>query len=484
MNEIIEQFKVVFNFDDKPLQDGIKKTQSSMQNLGKVFGSVIASIGAFQGIKAITVDYANYNTQLGLNASLIGANVEQLDTLGNALQYFGGNTESAVSSIKSLNGHLEEAKRGQGALIEVSRKYGLSINPYQEPTEALLQMSKQMGRFTTQQRLAISQQLGLDDSITRAFGDPERLAKHIARMKELGASTQEDVKISDEFNDSITYLKQIFNALARDFARVVLPMFTKLVDLFSSFIEWVRKHKQLVIIFFTALAVAMLPVLLLLGKIAIASLVAFAPLILAFAKIAVLSLILEDIYGYFMGWDSVTGDLVKKFPVLGMLLEPIRPIVKAISDTFGSIVDWLKNPTFENFGKIFDNVLNIVKEIIIAISVGIYNALGMIGTAIIDLGKSIIEWFTKPIDGAVESLKGMFSSAKNFLGFGGDTSVTQAPPVPLQSSATTQNQANNYNVNNNFNQNISSATPKAFADQTNSQISNSIMLQRQNQGAL
>ena len=341
-----------------------------------------------------------------------------------------------------------------------------------------------MGRFTTQQRLAISQQLGLDDSITRAFGDPERLAKHIARMKELGSATDEDVKISDDFNDSITYLKQLFNALARDFARVVLPMFTKLLDIFTKFIEWVRKHKQLVVIFFTALAVAMAPVLLLLGKIAIASLIAFAPLLIAFAKIAIVSLILEDIYGYFMGWDSVTGDLVKKFPVLGMLLEPLRPIVKAISDTFGAIVDWLKDPTFENFGKIFDNILNIVEEIIIAISVGIYNAIGAIGTAIVELGKSILEWFTKPIDGAVESLKGMFSSAKNFLGFGGDENVPQAPTVPLQASATTQNQANDYNVNNNFNQNISSATPKAFADQTNSQITNSINFQRQNQGAL
>ena len=54
-----------------------------------------------------------------------------------------------------------------------------------------------------------------------------------------------------------------------------------------------------------------------------------------------------------MGWDSVTGDLVEKFPVIGMLLEPLRPIVKGIADTFEAIVDWLKNPSWKSFGKIF-----------------------------------------------------------------------------------------------------------------------------------
>ena len=104
--------------------------------------------------------------------------------------------------------------------------------------------------------------------------------------------------------------------------------------------------------------------------------------------------------------------------------------------------------------------------------------------AIVELGKTIIEWFMKPIDGAVESLKGMFNSAKNFLGFGDNsTPPPQAPAVPYQAS-TMNNQANNYNVNNNFNQNISTATPTQFANQTNEQIISSVYNVRQQNGAL
>ena len=177
MNEVLEEFKIVFGFDDKPLQDGINKTKNSLAGLGKVFGSIMASFVSFQALKAITVDYVNFNVELGKSTSLLGLNVEEVSALGGALERFGGNTDSAVSSIKSLSGHLEQAKRGQGALIEVSRRYGLGLNPYASANDTLMSLSKQMGRFTHQQRLAISQQLGLDESIARAFGDPAELEK-------------------------------------------------------------------------------------------------------------------------------------------------------------------------------------------------------------------------------------------------------------------------------------------------------------------
>lgn len=463
MNEILEEFKIVFGFDDKPLQDGIKKTQNSLAGLGKVFGSIMASFVSFQALKAITVDYVNFNVELGKSTSLLGLNVEEVSALGGALERFGGNTDSAISSIKSLSGHLEQAKRGQGALIEVSRKYGLRVNPFASATDTLKSLGGQMGRFTHQQRLAISQQLGLDESLTRAFADGGvELEKQIERQKKWGTATDEDIEISKKFNNAQLDLKSIFGALTRDFARVILPAFTKLVELFSSFIEWVRNHKQLVIIFFTGILIAMSPILIMLGKIAFASLKAFAPFFIIGAVIAGVSLIIEDIYGYFMGWDSVTGDLVKKFPVIGMILEGIRPIVVGIADTFGAIVDWLKNPSWESFGNIFVTA----------------------GTAIKDFLLKPFEAFTKMFEGWWESTKNIGGTIAGWFGFGGNsTQPPQAPAVPYQAS-TMNNQANNYNVNNNFNQNISTATPIQFANQTNAQIADSIYNIRQQNGAL
>lgn len=482
MNEILEEFKIVFGFDDKPLQDGIKKTQNSLAGLGKVFGSLMASYVSFQSLKAIIVDYTDFNVELGKSTSLLGLNVEEVSALGGALERFGGNTDSAVSSIKSLSGHLEQAKQGQGALIEVSRKYGLRVNPFASATDTLKSLGSQMGRFTNQQRLAISQQLGLDESLTRAFADGGvELERQIERQKKWGTATDEDIEISKAFNNAQLDLKDIFGALTRDFARVILPAFTKLVELFSSFIEWVRNHKQLVIIFFTGILIAMSPILIMLGKIAFASLKAFAPFFIIGAVIAGVSLIIEDIYGYFMGWDSVTGDLVKKFPVIGMLLEPLRPIVKGIADTFEAIVNWLKDPSLETWAKVWDGIKNTIGEIVIMVTMMIYDGIGKIGDLFVWLGEQIYKYFKNPISDAIDSFK-------SFFGFGSEiqasqTIIPQAPAVPYQAS-TMNNQANNYNVNNNFNQNISTATPTQFANQTNAQIADSIYNIRQQNGAL
>lgn len=463
MNDILEEFKIVFGFDDKPLQEGVKKTSSTLKGLGKVFGSIMASYVSFQALKAIVVDYVNLNVELGKSTSLLGLNVEEVSALGGALERFGGNTDSAITSIKSLSGHLEQAKLGQGALIEVSRKYGLNVDPFASATDTLKSLGGQMGRFTNQQRLAISQQLGLDDSLTRAFADGgKELDEYIQKQKDLGTTTQEDIDLSNKFSNAQQDVKDIFSALARDFARVILPAFTKLVELFSSFIEWVRNHKQLVVIFFGAMLIAMMPILIMLGKMAIASAAAFAPLIAIGAVIAGVSLILEDIYGYFMGWDSVTGDLVNKFPVIGMVLEGIRPIVVGIADTFGAIVDWLQNPSWESFGNIFVTAGNAIKDFLMKPFEAFMDMFGGWWDSAKDIGGAIAEWF----------------------GFGGgSTQAPQAPAVPYQAS-TMNNQANNYNVNNNFNQNISTATPTQFANQTNAQITDSIYNIRQQNGAL
>lgn len=469
MNEILEEFKIVFGFDDKPLQEGIKKTENSLNGLGKLFGAITASFISFQGLKALTVEYADFNVKLNESTSLLGLNVEEVSALGGALERFGGNTDSAISSLKSLNSSLEESKRGQGALVEVSRKYGLSFSPYASATDTLKSLSKQMGRFSDQQRVVIAQQLGLDDSLVRAFKDGGvELEKQIERQKKWGTATEEDVKISKAFNNAQLDLKDIFGALTRGFARVILPSFTKLVELFSSFIEWIRQHKQLVIIFFTALLVAMTPVLIMLGKIALASILAFKPFYASLAIIAGVSLVIEDIYGYFMGWDSVTGDIVNKFPAFAILLEGIRPLVLGIAETFEKIVEWLKDPTLEKFGDIFKTA----------------------GSALLEFLIKPFEAFKNMFSGWIDSVKNVGSTIKDWLGFGDTetnqnmTVIPQAPTVPYQNSVVNKQQSNQYNVNNNFNQNISTATPKQFADNTNSQIVSSITDIRQQNGAL
>ncbi|EPY7692302.1 phage tail protein, partial [Campylobacter jejuni] len=182
----------------------------------------------------------------------------------------------------------------------------------------------------------------------------------VKKQKELGTITDEDLKISNQFNNAILDLKDIFGALTRDLARVVVPIFTKIVETFYSFVEYIRKHKILVLGFFAALLIALTPILFALGKMAIASVAAFAPFYAIVAVVTAIALIFEDIYYYFMGWDSATGKLLQKFPIFKGLVEGLRPIVMGIVDTFNSILDFLKNPSWDNFAKILKNIGTLV----------------------------------------------------------------------------------------------------------------------------
>lgn len=516
MDEVLKQFKIVFGLDSKPLEQGIQKSENSLKSFGKVFGGIVSTYFTYSIFKEVLRGFADFNIQLNNSLALTGGSIEKVSAFGNALKRFGGDTQDVVSSMESLNSAMQEAKFGGGALIEVAKRYGVSISPYQDSEKAIISLGKQLSKYDMQTRVTIGRQLGLSDSIIRAFSDGgSELEKLIKRQKELGTITEHDVKISNNFNNTILDLKDMFNALIRDVSRLVLPIITKIVGLFTNFVEYIRKHKQLVIAFFAGLSIALSPFLLILGKIAIASVTAFAPFYAVIAVVATLSLVFEDIYYYFMGWDSATGKLLKKFPIFKGIVEGLKPIIMGIYETFDNIVKFLKEPSWENFTNILKNIgtiiINLIKTPFEYISKAVDTLIEKFPylavllkplKIIIDSIKEVFEYIINLINNfSIEGIKNQFVSLKNSIvdigsslldninplnWFGDNTkeSITPsiAPPLPTQNISNSN--SNVYNINNNINQNITSATPVQLANKTNQHLINSINAQRQQKGAL
>lgn len=498
MNEILEEFKIVFNLDDEPLQNNLKKLENVFGKFADKIKADLAKIFSVLYIRKLVNDFVDLNQQLGRTSSLLGTNAGEMQAEGNALKRFGGSTEEVVSSLRTMSGLLEEAKKGQGALVETARRYGISFNPMAKAGDSLESIIKQLGRFSTQQQLVIGGQLGLSDSMILASKDGGKaLSELIKKQKELGVVTEEDLKVSKKLDNAQMDLKDVFNAITRDLVRLVIPSLSKMTELFSTFVDWIRKHKELVIGFFIGVAAAMAPVLVSFARMAVATAIAFAPVTAIVAVIAAVAIIAEDVYGYFMGWDSVTGDIAKKFPVIKEILEGLRPLVDGINKTFSAIVAWLKDPTWSGFSDIFKNAGKALYDFFIQpfYAFGNYfddlsKKFSGLGDVFKGIGMELMNFITKPFkdfydsfDSWASSVKNMASQASSFFGFG-DTPAVVAPSVPQQSSVVNKSNQNNVNVNNNFNQNITTATPKQFADNTNQQIINSVNLQRQQQGAL
>ena len=457
MNDVLKQFRIVFGIDTKPLDSGVQKAESTLKRFGRVFNSIAATYFSYKIIQGVINGFADFNTKLGHSTSLMGYNIENVSAMGGALKRFGGDTQSVINSLNALNSGLQDAKFGGGALIDVAKRYGLSISTsngkLMSAEQLLNSLSRQLQRYDKQTRVAIASQLGLDESLVRAFSNGgAELQKLIDKQKQYGIITAKDVRISDNFNNAVLDLKDSFGGVVKMFSRLVLPLLTKLIKLLTSFVEFMKKHKQFVIAFFSALLIAMIPVLAILGKMAVASAAAFAPIYAVIGVITAIALVVEDIYYYFMGWDSVTGDLVKKFPLLGKALETIRPIFMAIKQAFSDIMDFLSDPSWDNFINIFKNI-----------------------------GNAIISMIEAPIARVKAILNDMIDAVKNFimdnaiykLIFGESNNM---PVVPTSNNTSTTN--NNVQVT----QNISSATPKALADETKGLLTSQINQQRQQVG--
>lgn len=449
MNDILKEFKIVFGLDDKPLQDGIKNTESSLKNLANTFAKITATYFSFQAISGIINGFNDFNKTLDNNTMLLGYNAEYVANYGNALKRFGGDTNSVISTLNNLNQHLQDVKFGSGALIEVAKKYGIAFTnsngSLMKAEDLLSSLSNQLQKYDKQTRFSIASQLGLDESIQRAFVDGgKELNQFIKKQKELGLVTSDDLKISTEFNRVMLDFKDIFTYLSRLLARTFLPVLTNIVKGIISFVEFLKRHKEFVKIFFVGMLLAITPILLSLTKMALASSKAFAPFIKGAAIIAGLALIIEDIYGYFKGWDTVTGDLVKKFPALGEALEFIRPLVLGIEQAFKSVVAWLKDPTWSKFLQIF-----------------------------VDLGNAVIDTFQKPLEYVLEIIKNIIGIAQDWIGgvFGKISSMSNnfLSNIPFLSG---NNAITNNNTNNNvtINQNISGNNANQIANSSNKMI--------------
>lgn len=454
MNEILDEFKIILKIDDKPLNDGLKKSTSKIKEFAKMAGRALSAFYGLKALKSSINDFNALSLKVGKASSMLGVSTGAVSALGGALKRFGGGTDSAISSLSSLSSALNEAKWGGGALLDVSKKYGIefqkSNGSLMNSTELLKSLSIQFKGLDKASQVDVGRSLGLDDSTIQLLqSGVKNYDRLMNKQREFGLVSKKDSKISNDFNEAVLDLRDSFNGLMKDFNRLIIPLLTKIFSYINKFISFLKKHKMLLIGFFGALVVAMAPLIASFATLAVEVAIAFAPLFLIGAVLAGVALVVEDIWGYFNGMDSITGDLVKKFPLLDSILRVIVTPVIAIKEAFSAIMKLLDNPTWDNFKNVF-----------------------------IEAGKNILKWVKEPLENVINALKNLWGWMKKF---GGEAWSDIKTSIGLNGDAVSGKNvtnSNNYNVNANINQNIASATPKALADQTGQLLIDSINSQR------
>lgn len=502
-------------------EKNIKRADISMQGLANTLKRLALAYVSMSAFKATLESYTAFNTQL-INANqLLGLETQSLAEMGRAMTRFGGNLESTIGALKSMNSHLQQAKFNGGALVDIARKYGIQISAYQKADKALLSLAKQMKGFSLETKTAIMSQLGLDEAMQRALIDGgAELERQIQKQRALGVETDEDIKLTKDFNEAMLDLKDIFSALAREMMRGIMPFLRGLVDKMIFFVDIIRKNEIFVKGFFIGITIALMPILAILAKMAIATLTAFAPFIAIGVAVAVVAGIFEDLYYYFMGWDSATGELVKKFPHLKKVIDPLKPVIMGIMNVFSKIWALIKNPSWRAFGDTLKSIFTLPMDALQTLAEGLkswFDSLGQMDgvagavfrafgkgleflingikkvkayiesltwdkfkddalrvfNAIGDFFTRMIEKITNAFSGIVDKVKSFGNSISSFFGFG-ENETPQAQPqalqIPMSSAVTNTYGGNTTTINNNVNQNITSATPMQVATATTNAI--------------
>lgn len=434
MEQVLKQFTIAFGLNNTELKQGLKDSENALSGFVDTARNLLGAWASFEFFKTAISNFKDFTTELMNAQTLTGESAENIQALGGALKRFGGDTSSAVSAIKTINQHLHDAKFGEGALMDIAKRYGVVISKGATAEQTILNLAKQMGRYDRQTRITIASQLGLDEAMQLAFADGgKELEQLIQKQKRLNIVSPEDSKIAQAFSYALLDLQDVFGALMRDFARVILPAFSKLLGIMTDFIDFLRRHKVFVVAFFAGILIALTPILLTLGKMAVASTIAFAPFYAIGAVIAGLALIFEDLLYYFQGYESVTGKLVKQFPLLGAFIEPLRPIVLSIYEVFKSIYNLLKEPSWDNLtevfksaGKVMHSLMELPLKAIKGLVDGLVERFPSLGVALKPIQiivDKIYEAFKNigdliknfSFDKMLESLKGVKDSVGGFL---------------------------------------------------------------------
>lgn len=492
--------------------------------LGKVTGVAVKAGGALIGlattVNAFAIAQAGAIDEAGKFADQINIGFERLQELEYAAVSSGG-------SVSALRGDLEKLSKSFGGTAD--------------PAEKLLRIADRMQGMSKRGQTAMADSLGISSEtlklIQQGRSGIEALSK---RAHALGGvldvvAKQRAAKFIEAFHD----LKFVISGVSKTLAAELLPNITKAT---KSFTEWIVENKgwislgikqvvdgvsrafdlvgtalgkvvgwlkqatgplakfvkdldisQGVMILVAGalgvLAVAMIPVIA--GFIA-----ANIPIIAITAAIAAAILVIDDLYSYFNGGDSIIGEWIASFTAaypaiastIGKIWELIKSFAAFLAGAFGVAAGHL----IEAF-KIILPVIGTIIESAIDLIAGLFQVIddlisganpfeglvkwfSEVGTKMIDMASKFASEIVSKIVGGIGSIG---SSISGFFGGGVGATGATAAQVPAAALAG----AGGATYNNSITQNINGAgDPRAVGNEAANRSGMGASLQQSNPG--
>lgn len=470
MPTVVDSLVIAFGLDSRKLDQGIQQTASNIRreadkldsalsskargmanNFLMPFKQMIAPLMGALSIGAAVSQYANAADAVGKLSDAIGVNIEDLQAWGEAAARAGGSVGAFQNTIQAFNQRLQATvlAGGNDETSKALQSMGVAAvdasGKARDAFDVLRDMASSAEGLSKAEFKGLAEKLGIDrGTIMLLQSGRKSLDELIKRQKELGVYTKEDAEIAAKYNDAVADMGQVVKAASAGLMRVLVPAITWLTEKLTVVIGFFRDNSEFVIstlgVIAGLLSAKLVPALLDMAKAGVKAAAPFAPFI---AVATALGLVIDDLWAYIEGGDSVLAELWSEFGTGEEISKALsdawnwlkgtavslflimKPILKGIADAFKGLatflagfVEWLRaifNGDMQAAADAGAKVWQGFEKIISAIWTAIKNVFKNALTAIVGfiLGDDAAEKFGQKWDTAVAAIEKIVTAIKN-----------------------------------------------------------------------
>lgn len=358
LGETLRNYVVGVGVRDNGVTKGLKQMGSGIKDLMGQFGLLAGAAGIGMALKSFT----DMGMSISNFSNMTGIAVEDISTLGAALERFGGDSESAKNSLQSLQQGLSLAEWGQGDLLQTSAMYGVNLfnddGSIKNAQQLLMGLADDFTHLTKAQQFSLGQKLGLDESTIQLLQQgKENIDSILSEVSSQGVIDARQARDAKKFALEINKLKRNLATLGRSIATSVMPVLQEFTKILTKIVDFLKQFDAATYAIGAGI-VALGWTIKNFGKFMTVFSKSFwkanLPLMALIAGLTLLFLIVEDIYGYFNGKDSVFGDIINSEAVQNAI-KWFKDMKEGASGIWDGLVD--------GFYKKFDAIVYIFKNL-------------------------------------------------------------------------------------------------------------------------
>ena len=297
---------------------------AGLKNMGGQLRTFVSQMGIMLGAGSLGMAFKKFidtGTDISNFSSLTGIAEQDITALGGALEQFGGNVDSAKSSLQALQQGLSQAEWGQGQLLETAALYGVELynqdGSLKNAQQLLMGLADDFQHLTKAQQFTLGSQLGLDESTILLLQQGKANIKALLEeQQKMGAMNAQQALEAKKFSIEWTKLKQSLGSLGRSIAVDIMPPEIDFVKQLGKAVDWVRSLDTYTIMLAASFGVVGYVIKNLQSIMTIFSksfLKANLPLLALITGLTILFLVVEDIVGYFNGKEMAKKTFLVNF---------------------------------------------------------------------------------------------------------------------------------------------------------------------------